>query len=375
VFLEYSNYKTTRSNFDNKIELSNLLKKYEEKNKDLENSLVTLKLAFNNIKEGILAINKSDNKITYANESFGVITSFPGTTNGRFYWEVIRDASVLKGIEKVLSFNEPLEIEVSSTLATQVNHYYKIIPSDSFIIVILEDKTLIKKTERIRTDFIANISHELKNPLTAILGFLEILKDEEINEMERIKYTRIVYRNVERLIRMIENLLFLSSIEGGNHVSKTSISIKDLIDETVELYKNKITEKNIDLIVDISNDLPHVQANEFQLKQVFINLLDNAIKYTSNNGKIKIKTYNERDYVRVDFCDTGVGIPTNEKDRVFERFYKVDKSRVKNNSGAGLGLSIIKHIIESMNGKIEVQSELGKGSTFSVLIPTNFTQT
>lgn len=375
VILEYSNFKITRSNFNRKNELSNLLKSFDEENKKIKNSFNTFKLAFNNIKEGIMVINKSDNKITDANESFGSIISFPGIVNGRFYWEVIRDVSVLNGIEKVLSLNKPTEIEVSSTLTTQTNHYYKIIPSGSFIIVILEDKTLLKKSERIRTDFIANISHELKNPLTAILGFLEILNNEEINESERKKYLQIVYRNVKRLIDLVENLLFLSSIEGGNYISKTSISIKDLINETVELYKNKITEKNIDLIVDISNDLPFIQANEFQLKQVFINLLDNAIKYSSNNDKIIIKVYNERDYVRIDFCDTGVGIPSNEKDRVFERFYKVDKSREKNSNGAGLGLSIVNNILESMNGKIEVQSELGKGSTFSVFIPTNFTQT
>ncbi len=375
VILEYSNFKIARSNFNKKNELSNLLKSFDEENKKIKNSFNTFKLAFNNIKEGIMVINKSDNKITDANESFGSIISFPGIVNGRFYWEVIRDVSVLNGIEKVLSLNEPTEIEVSSTLTTQTNHYYKIIPSGSFIIVILEDKTLLKKSERIRADFIANISHELKNPLTAILGFLEILNNEEINESERKKYLQIVYRNVKRLIDLVENLLFLSSIEGGNYISKTSISIKDLINETVELYKNKITEKNIVLIVDISNDLPFIQANEFQLKQVFINLLDNAIKYSSNNDKIIIKVYNERDYVRIDFCDTGVGIPSNEKDRVFERFYKVDKSREKNSNGAGLGLSIVNNILESMNGKIEVQSELGKGSTFSVFIPTNFTQT
>lgn len=372
--LIYSNLKKLEYKSKRELEILSLLKEKEEEIGNFERDIKRFLFVLNNVKEGIIVIDKKDSKIVLGNNSFNKITSFHTNVKGREYWEVIKEANVLNAIEKVILSDQPSEIEVSPMLATQASHFYNVISYENYIVITLEDMSYIKRLERIRTDFVSNVSHELKNPLTAILGFLEILEDEELDELERRKYTQIVHRNVQRLIEMVENLLFLSKIENRDKVLKSIVSIEGLIDETVELYRQKIERKNIELIVKISPDLNPVYVNSFQLKQVFINLLDNAIKYTFNGGKIVIKAYNKEDYLRIDFCDNGIGIPFTERERIFERFYKIDKSRQKGEDGVGLGLSIVRHIIESIGGKIEIESVLGKGSIFSVLIPCYLTQ-
>ncbi|WPX07636.1 sensor histidine kinase [Anaerocellum danielii] len=238
------------------------------------------------------------------------------------------------------------------------------------VLFILSDVTFLKKLERIRSDFVANVSHELKTPLTSIKGFVETLKDGAIDDKDiAIKFLNIVEVEVERLVRLINDLLYLSEIENvAMPILEEKVVIEEVMTESIELLKIKAEKKNIQLDVKVQEGL---EMNIYRdwLKQIFINLIDNAIVYNKENGKVWVTVEKSDSIVVIKVKDTGIGIPEREIERVFERFYRVDKGRSRKLGGTGLGLSIVKHIVELYGGKVWVESQEGIGSEFTVTIP------
>lgn len=232
------------------------------------------------------------------------------------------------------------------------------------------DITPIKQIENIKKDLVANVSHELRTPLTAIKGYIETL--EETAHDEQKKYIEVVKRNTERIIFIVNDLLQLMSLEDSTSKLEISdVNLLDICEMVVSNFNSKIKEKNLTVTIHSSEDLPLIRADAFRIEQVFINLLDNAIKY-SENGTIRIQIDSlEDEQVRIVFSDEGIGIPEEHLDRIFERFYTVDKSRSRKTGGTGLGLSIVKHIILMHDGNIQVQSQIGKGTTFTIFLPVN----
>lgn len=238
---------------------------------------------------------------------------------------------------------------------------------DEGIILIIDDITQLKKLEKMRTDFVANVSHELKTPLTSIKGFVETLKEGAVEDTNlAMKFLNIIEVEVERLTRLISDLLYLSEIE-NTKMAKTddNIDVLDVLNECIELLTNKAKSKNVS-IKTICEDNLCIKMNRDLLKQVFINLIDNAIMYNKENGKVEISICKQGDKTEIRIKDTGIGIPQEEIERIFERFYRVDKGRSRKLGGTGLGLSIVKHIVQLYNGLIEVKSEVGKGSEFII---------
>ncbi|MBN2090517.1 HAMP domain-containing protein [candidate division KSB1 bacterium] len=229
----------------------------------------------------------------------------------------------------------------------------------------LHNITELKTLEAIRRDFVANASHELKTPLTAITGYAETLLDGAIDEPSaRVKFIRRIREQAQRLEFLIADLLKLSELDRENALDIKSRILNSIIEEVVEDFKDKALQKNIELSLKLAETVK-VKIDEEGIRTVFSNLIDNAIKYTPEGGLVTLRmNLIPHNRVRVEVIDTGIGIDRKYHERIFQRFYRVDKARSRSLGGTGLGLAIVKHIIEQHGGKIHIQSELGSGSCF-----------
>ncbi len=238
------------------------------------------------------------------------------------------------------------------------------------IIHLLYDISPLKKVEHIKRDLVANVSHELRTPLTALKGYIETLEEEV--PCEQFRYLETIKKNTERIIRIVDDLLSLVSLEDTSvKLDVTDVDLCKLVNQIIPTFKQKLEQKQLGIEVICEDDFPIIKADGFRLEQVFINLIDNAIKY-SEKGTIKIQLQrNDEESVKIVVSDEGIGIPKEHQDRIFERFYTVNKSHSRKYGGTGLGLSIVKHIILLHDGNIQVESDVGKGTKFIIYLPTN----
>ncbi|AWI03922.1 HAMP domain-containing sensor histidine kinase [Clostridium drakei] len=234
-------------------------------------------------------------------------------------------------------------------------------------VAVVQDITDIKRLENMRTQFVANVSHELKTPLTSIKGFAETLRYVD-DFKNKEKFLNIINDEADRLTRLINDTLTLSHIENSIENKEEKIDVNFIIKDVCCLVKNSAEKKNIK-VVTIGDELPNLKGDNDRFKQMLINLVDNAIKYSDNNGIVKIGTRVENNNCIIWVEDEGVGISREHIDRIFERFYRIDKARSRAQGGTGLGLAIVKHIVMTLNGNIRVESEIGEGSKFILEIP------
>jgi two-component system phosphate regulon sensor histidine kinase PhoR len=264
--------------------------------------------------------------------------------------------------QMVLSFNiERRHFEVYGTPIISSSDEWK------GIVLVFHDITELKKLEQMRQDFVANVSHELKTPITSIKGFSETLldgamKDEAILE----NFLTIILRESDRLQVLIQDLLDLSKIEQpGFSINFQKVDLKAILEEIIVLLEGKAEEKQVKLELQADEE-SIIEGDLYRLKQIFINLINNAIAYTPSNGEVCVSINKEQDKIQVVVADTGIGITQNELPRIFERFYRIDKARSRNSGGTGLGLAIVKHLVDAHHGSIKVTSSQGKGTTFIV---------
>ncbi|MFC3900144.1 two-component system histidine kinase PnpS [Aliicoccus persicus] len=240
------------------------------------------------------------------------------------------------------------------------------------IIVVLHNITNIRRLEQIRSDFIANVSHELKTPVTSVKGFTETLLSNEVNdEKTRNYFLQIIYDESDRIDRLIHDLLQLSRIEKHDiPLNIKTVDVIQLIHSTAATLQNEIEKKGLTLqLPNLDEKEMFVELDVDRFSQVILNLIANAINYSKENGNIKVGVVFSKDEFVLAVTDDGIGIPKNTISRVFERFYRVDKARSRHSGGTGLGLSIVKHLVELHKGRIDVESVEGEGSTFTVIIP------
>lgn len=232
-------------------------------------------------------------------------------------------------------------------------------------IIEMEEENL--RVENIRRGFVANVTHELNTPLTSISGFIETLQSGAAEDPEtRTKFLDIIAIETARLQRLIEDLLVLSEIENKRESTLETINIKYSVDKTVELVLPIAERRGISLLVDIDESLT-VDGNEDRFIQMMMNLIENAIKYSNENGRVWIDGHRESGHIVLSVKDEGIGIDKQHQERLFERFYRVDKSRSRKVGGTGLGLSIVKHIAALFDAELKLTSEPGKGSTFQLI--------
>ncbi len=326
--------------------------------------------------EGVVAVGP-DEKLLFCNQTFcqilGVETE---QCQGRPLLEVIRQSDLLAVIRQALAGQESVSSEVMMGTVRPRSFAVRASPvranDTTGAVLVLHDISELRRLERVRRDFVANVSHELKTPLTAIQGSVETLLGGALEDAQnRREFLEIIRDHTVRLGRLTDDLLKLSLIEAGRlELEYDTISVSDLIAPCVETTRLKANQKQLTLEVECAANLPPVRGDESRLREVMQNLLDNAVQYTPSGGRITVRAAAVDRQVMIAVTDTGIGIPRAEQEKIFERFYRVDAVRSREVGGTGLGLSIAKHLVEAHGGRIEVESEVGLGSTFSVFLPT-----
>jgi len=316
------------------------------------------------IREG-LAVIDATGRIILANKSFGAL--FPAVRpEGSFYWEIIRSSGLQDLIGRSRAGKKSLDAEVRIA-DKHVLAAASYLPLQDGIALVLYDLTDLRRIEEMKRDFIVNVSHELRTPLTAIAGAVELLEDgRAANDPAALDILR---RHVLRMQSIVEDLLKLGELEApGFQLDLGELNAEALARRVVELYAARAKQKGLDLKLRPAPGLPLVRADAFLLEQLLINLIDNAVKYTDKGG-VAVGLLAEAGTLVVEVEDSGPGIPEAHRERIFERFYRVDKSRSRILGGTGLGLSIVKHIVQLHGGTIEVRSKEGRGATFAVRFP------
>jgi two-component system phosphate regulon sensor histidine kinase PhoR len=325
--------------------------------------------------EGVLAVDR-ELRVTFCNNSFAhTIGVRPPVEPGVRLLELVRDPGLLEIMTSVLSTGQ--QVERRLMLPGTESHSFEVQaaplagPVSRGAIAILHDITTLDRLERVRRDFVANVSHELRTPLAAIRGYAETLLDGALDdEANNRKFVEVILAQATRLNNIASDLLILSELEAaGGAAQPKPISIRATLEAALRTVEPAARLRNVKLVSGRIEDVK-VLGFEIRLEQAFVNLLDNAVKFNRPDGEVRIETSPVHDgRVAILFSDTGVGIPFEDLPRIFERFYRVDKARSRDVAGTGLGLSIVKHVIEGMKGAVTVDSQLGRGSRFTVYLP------
>ena len=291
--------------------------------------------------------------------------------------EVIRNIDIQEIAEDVLNLKKGVECCEISLLFPEERillvHATPVLREDRVegAVLVFHDITELRRLDKVRQDFVANVSHELRTPVTIIKGYAETLLECALDDKGHAReFLQVIHSDSDRLARLIDDLLDLSRIESGKlNLTFRPCAIKGIVERVVLELKKQADERSVTIKVDIPEDIPDILADEAGIGQVLLNLLDNAIKYNKEKGLVTVSAGENNGYVKVEVFDTGVGIPERDLNRIFERFYRVDKARSRELGGTGLGLSIVKQIIQEHNGEVAVESLMGQGSTFSFTIP------
>jgi len=335
--------------------------------------------------EAVLAID-GRRRLLFANASANRLFGLDGTAVGRLVPELIRSPQVQEAIEATLRLCSPAAHQAELVLPTrepvQQRTYNRFLavhgtllpgPPSSGAVLVFHDMTELRRLERTRQDFVANASHELKTPLASIKAYTETLLDWALHDPTvNVRFLKRIDEQADRLNLLILDLLSLARIESGEEFFEHGpLSLVPVLEAVVEAHRDRAESKNLSLAFE-SGDLSEdslVRADEEAVRQIFDNLIDNAIKYTPDHGSVRVTCFHDGEYVAAEVVDTGIGIPRDDQSRIFERFYRVDKARSRELGGTGLGLSIVKHLVQTIGGQIEVASRVGSGSRFTILLP------
>jgi two-component system phosphate regulon sensor histidine kinase PhoR len=328
---------------------------------------------FSAMQDGLLVVD-SDRRFVLANETFRSLFSLPSVSKGTPLLEVVRDPGLDQVIADTLQSARPSrsefflngsEIELNAVPTKSESGQI------SGAVVLFHDISDLKRADRIRRDFVANVSHELRTPLSILRGYIEtMLDDPKMPRGETVRILEVMDQHSKRLGLLANDLLTLAQLEsGGSFLERTEIDLFGFFNDLVRDWKKKSAAKKLNAVVDVADDCPSVPADEARLREVFDNLLDNAVKYSSKQGQIRLSANRRRNDVVLGVSDNGIGISNEDLPRIFERFYRADKARSRQLGGTGLGLSIVKHIAQLHGGRVEAESELGKGTAIRVILP------
>ncbi len=328
---------------------------------DLKARTDTIEAILGNMSEGIILVDGCGAVLT-VNKSAVAFFDLPYPAGGKNILELFRDVDVLEHLRTALDGSRS-EMSLTRHEKTYRIHFSPV--ADGGAIILFMDITERMKAEALRREFSANVSHELKTPLTTIYGHAEMLSSGMVKEEDRYRFYDRMKDEAARLIALIEDILLISRLdEGDGQELFEEVELSDILTQTAEALSAKAAESNVSL--EISAQRAALYANRSQMHELFYNLIDNAIKYTQRGGKVSAKLLVTADEVKIVVTDNGIGIPTQAQGRVFERFYRVEQSRSKKSGGTGLGLAIVKHIVLVHGGTISLKSEVGKGTEMTV---------
>ncbi|NLO25535.1 MAG: cell wall metabolism sensor histidine kinase WalK [Clostridiales bacterium] len=361
---------------------NHMAERLEQTIEELVNDKSKIEAILSSSVNGVVAVDNNGNTMFLNPVAERMLDIRNKNFNGKPLFDLIRNEDAKKFLSEVLSAERgrSLEFELpwprkrtirvtSAPIRPKVKHSRTI-----GTLIIIHDITTVKKLQNMRSDFVANVTHELKTPLTSIKGFAETLREGAVNDPEtRDRFIEIIDLEAGRLERLIEDILLLSEIESSGPSQKPGgpLDVRHVIEnEILSIFTNQADQKNIVLKTRFDEGLPPLKMNKDRFKQLMINLIDNAIKFTDEGGRVEVSASSKADRAIVlKVKDNGIGIPKEHQDRLFERFYRVDKGRSRKEGGTGLGLAIVKHIALSVNGTVKVDSSPGEGTEFTVSVP------
>ena len=329
------------------------------------------------IREGVIVIEK-DGRIFAANPAARLLLAGGADIESKPVKSVVRDRSVLEALERAVERGESTEVKFAIALRND-NRVYDLRAAplsfaeqkeQNLAIGIFYDITRLERLEKVRQEFLSNVSHELRTPLTSILAFVETLDDGALEDKENNRrFLHVIRRNAERMHHLIDDVLELSLIEAGKvSVEPTTVQLAPLVDETWSALKEKAGKRDVTFENNVAKRTS-VHADPRRLEQILINLLSNAIKFNREGGKVAVAHEKTDGFDQIIVSDSGEGMSAEHLPRIFERFYRTDTARSRELGGTGLGLAIVKHLARLHHGEVTVESTLGKGSTFYIVLP------
>lgn len=365
-----SNVKETRELFVTTNELARRLQRLNHKQKLQSNRLKT---TVENIPSSILMIDKYG-EIVVANKSFYNVFTPEKAVEHKSYVDFV-DLTLQKLITEAFKVEKPIYDQIELTIDQVHQKYFdtSCVPILSKtkknlygMVIVLHDITNLKKLENLRREFVANVSHELKTPITSIKGFAETLLDGAKNDEQTLnEFLKIISKESDRIETLVFDLLDLSHVEQQTEIVTEYVSLSEIAESTIKNMQNIAEEKQITIVNEIKPDIV-IDANKDKVSQVALNLLSNAVSYSKASSEVIVRVYKDANKRIMEVQDFGIGISAEDQQHIFERFYRVDKARSRDSGGTGLGLSITKHIMEAHNGRINVFSRPNEGSTFRV---------
>lgn len=321
--------------------------------------------------EGVF-VTDARGRIVRTNRAFERLA--PTAPGGRTVVEAIRSAELHEAVGRALA-GEASSVELEAHVGGEVralSAQVAPLPEKGGVVAVLHDVTDLKRADRVRRDFVANASHELRTPLTAIRGYAETLQAGAIEDRETAKrFVDTIARHATRLQELVDDLLVLSRAESVEEpLELEPVDVREVVRQAVSAIESQASAKHVDLRIEVDEGLPQVIASAWGLDHVVLNLVDNAVKYTPDGGTVWVRSRVDTDAVVLEVADTGPGIPQSSAERVFERFYRVDKGRGRERGGTGLGLAIVKHLVTQMGAEIELESTPGRGATFRLRMST-----
>lgn len=334
-----------------------------------------LDLIFESMEDGVLIVN-GDAVVLHSNKSLHKWFDLPDEIKGKKLFDILPDtvSDIFKKSLQEKSENSSINIELRSPRLCSLHIERSLIKDLDGklygVAFIFHDQTRLATLEKTRQEFVANVSHELRTPLTLIKGCVETLLEGAKDDPETsVRFLQTIKKHSDRLNFLIQDLLTISKLESGQtKLNLEKLNIRKIVQDIIEDLKKRAIERNVQIHNNISGDI-EIVADAERIKQVFYNLIDNAIKYGRIGGNVWINESKDESVLTISVKDDGPGIPPEARERIFERFFRVDKARSREQGGTGLGLSIVKHIVQAHGGKVWVESQFGKGSIFYFTIP------
>jgi two-component system phosphate regulon sensor histidine kinase PhoR len=333
--------------------------------------------AFESMVEGLIVLD-GQHRIERVNRALIEMTGYPAESIlGKTPVEAFRNTELHEALERFNQTREPVLVEMTLSqervriMEVSVSAISDLPQGIQKTVLVFHDVTRLKQLEKTRVDFVANVSHEIKTPLTNIIGFVETLEEGMVaDQATSRRFLATIRENALRLNRLVNDLLTLSNIELGEaKLHLEEVDPVEVLESVLSIMAGTMKEKLLQVIRNMATDMPHIQGDRDRLSQIFINILDNAIKYTPEEGTISLEASRMEGEVVIRISDTGIGIPKSEIPKLGERFYRVDKARSRQLGGTGLGLSIVKHLMNAHGGRLEITSAPGKGTSVSLYFP------
>ena len=331
------------------------------------------------MQDGLLAVD-SARRVTLVNRAFRTLFSLSRIEPGTPLLDVVRDPTLDGLIAETFRAGHATPRELALPHASGERHVeLSAVPirddvdlATTGVLILFHDITQLTRADKVRRDFVANVSHELRTPLSILRGYIETLRDSpKMSRDELLRILAVMERHSKRLGLLVDDLLALAELESPDpNLQMSNVRVQELLDNVVRDWEKKLAEKRLKAVVELAPDAPQtIWADEARLQEVLFNLLDNAVKYSSEGGVIRLEVGQTGSQLVLSVIDGGIGIPNEDLPRIFERFYRADKARSRELGGTGLGLAIVKHIVQLHGGRVEAASELGRGTTIRAILP------